>query len=79
MWNEISPGTPMERRMYDETERMIKAYGNHPSFLLMSPSNEPAGQWKEALPKWVEHFRREDPRRLYTTGTGWSLIDAPGP
>ncbi len=58
---------------------MIRAYGNHPSFLLLSPSNEPHGNWKPALTKWVEHYRREDPRRLYTTGTGWSLISRPGP
>jgi beta-galactosidase len=79
MWNEISPGSEMERMMYEETARMIKSYGNHPSFMLLSPSNEPGGNWKQSLPGWVEHFRREDPRRLYTTGTGWSLIDAPGP
>jgi hypothetical protein len=79
MWNEISPGSTMERMLYEETSRMIRAYGNHPSFLLLSPSNEPGGRWKEALPKWVEHWRNEDPRRLYTTGTGWSLIDVPGP
>jgi beta-galactosidase len=79
MWNEISPGSEMERMMIEETERMIRAYGNHPSFMLLSPSNEPGGRWKESLPKWVERFRREDPRRLYTTGTGWSLIDTPGP
>ena len=79
MWNDISPGTAMERMMYEETDRMIKAYGNHPSFTLLSPSNEPKGRWKESLPKWVEHYRKEDPRRLYTTGTGWSLIDVPGP
>ena len=35
MWNEISPGTPMERMLYEETDRMIKAYGNHPSFMLL--------------------------------------------
>ena len=70
MWNEISPGTLMERMLYDETDRMIKAYGNHPSFMLLSASNEPKGKWKESLPRWVERFRREDPRRLYTTGTG---------
>ena len=70
MWNEISPGTPMERMLYDETDRMIKAYGNHPSFMLLSASNEPKGKWQESLSKWVEHYRREDPRRLYTTGTG---------
>ncbi|HEU4391445.1 MAG TPA: glycoside hydrolase family 2 TIM barrel-domain containing protein, partial [Blastocatellia bacterium] len=79
MWNQISPGTEIERMMYEETERMIKAYGNHPSFVLMSPSNEPGGRWKESLPKWVSYFREKDPRRLYTTGTGWSLIDTPGP
>ena len=79
MWNEISPGTPMEKTLYAETERMLRAYGNHPSFVLLSPSNEPKGRWKQALPAWVEHFRAKDPRHLYTTGTGWSLIDEPGP
>ncbi len=79
MWNEISPGTPMERMLYDETERIIRAYGNHPSFVLLSPSNEPHGRWMDSLPKWVEYFRKEDSRRLYTTGTGWSLINSPGP
>lgn len=70
MWNEISPGTPMERMLYEETDRMIRAYGNHPSFMLLSASNEPKGKWQEALSKWVEHYRKEDPRRLYASGTG---------
>jgi beta-galactosidase len=70
MWNEISPDTPMERILYDETNRMIKAYGNHPSFMLLSPSNEPKGKWKEALARWVEVYRKIDPRRLYANGTG---------
>jgi hypothetical protein len=79
MWNELSPGTPMEAMLYKETDRIIKAYGNHPSFVLLSPSNEPHGRFKESLPKWVEYYRKKDARRLYTTGTGWSLIDSPGP
>jgi len=70
MWNEISPGSPMEHMLYEETDRLLKAYGNHPSFMLMSASNEPKGKWQEALSKWVERYRKEDPRRLYTTGTG---------
>jgi hypothetical protein len=70
MWNEISPDTPMEQMLYEETDRMIKAYGNHPSFMLLSASNEPKGKWKEALAKWVERYRKEDPRRLYANGTG---------
>ncbi len=78
MWNVISPDTPMEKRMYEETDAMLREYGNHPSFALFSPSNEPKGHWKDSLPRWVEHYRKEDPRRLYTTGTGWPLIDVPG-
>lgn len=70
MWNEISPDTPMERVLYEETERMIKAYGNHPSFMLLSASNEPKGNWQPALAKWADSFRKKDPRRLYTRGTG---------
>jgi len=77
MWNEISPDTPMDRMLYEETDRMIKAYGNHPSFMLLSASNEPKGKWKESLSKWVEHYRKEDPRRLYTSGTGHTEREVP--
>ena len=77
MWNEISPGLVMERTLYDETDKLIKAYGNHPSFMLLSPSNEPKGNWHESLSRWVEHYRREDPRRLYTTGTGHTERELP--
>ncbi|HJQ35086.1 MAG TPA: discoidin domain-containing protein [Pyrinomonadaceae bacterium] len=79
MWNEISPGTPLEQMLYAETERMIRAYGNHPSFVMLSASNEPKGRWKQSLPKWAEHFRAEDPRRLYTTGTGHTDREIPEP
>lgn len=79
MWNEISPGMPMEQMLYDETDRMIKAYGNHPSFILLSASNEPKGRWKESLGKWVEHYRQEDPRRLYANGTGHTERELPNP
>jgi beta-galactosidase len=70
MWNEINPGTVMEKMLYDETDRMIRAYGNHPSLMLLSASNEPKGKWQDSLSKWVEHYRQEDPRRLYASGTG---------
>jgi beta-galactosidase len=79
MWNDFSPGSAMEKMLYAETERILRAYGNHPSFVLLSASNEAHGNWKPCLTQWVEHFRAEDPRRLYTPDTGWSLIDEPGP
>jgi hypothetical protein len=77
MWNDVSPGTPMEAMLYEETELMIRAYGNHPSFLLFSPSNEPKGRWKEAFDKWIAHYRVADPRRLYTNGTGHTEREVP--
>jgi beta-galactosidase len=79
MWNDFSPGGEMEKMLYAETERILRTYGNHPSFVLLSASNEAHGNWKPCLTQWVEHFRSEDPRRLYTPDTGWSLIDEPGP
>ncbi len=78
MWNEVSPGTEMEKMLYEETELMIKHYGNHPSFLLFSPSNEPKGRWKQAFDKWIAHYRIADPRRIYTNGTGHTEPSVPG-
>ncbi|HEX7987548.1 MAG TPA: discoidin domain-containing protein, partial [Duganella sp.] len=78
MWNEISPGTPMDKMLYEETARMIKAYGNHPSFILLSPANEPKGRWKEAFDAWIAHYRKADPRRLYSNGTGHTEKEVPG-
>lgn len=79
MWNTFNPGSPMEAMLYSETERIIRAYGNHPSFLMLSASNEPKGRWQNVLPQWAEHFRAADPRRLYTSGTGFTEADSPGP
>jgi hypothetical protein len=78
MWNEVSPGTAMDKMLYEETERIIKAYGNHPSFLLLSPGNEPKGKWKEAFDLWIAHYRKADPRRLYSNGTGHTEKEMPG-
>jgi hypothetical protein len=78
MWNEVSPGTAMDKMLYEETERMIRAYGNHPSFILLSPGNEPKGRWKEAFDVWIAHYRKADPRRLYSNGTGHTEKEVPG-
>ncbi|MEO7101416.1 MAG: discoidin domain-containing protein [Luteolibacter sp.] len=79
MWNPFFEGSEITKMLYTETERIIRAYGNHPSFVMFSPSNEPKGRWQEVLAEWVKHWRAEDPRRLWTTGTGWAILDKPGP
>jgi beta-galactosidase len=76
MWNDFSPGGAMEKQLYSETERILGKFGNHPSLMLVSASNEAHGNWKPVLSQWVKHFRAEDPRHLYTPDTGWGLIES---
>jgi beta-galactosidase len=68
MWNSFNPA--MVAMLNAETERMERNYGNHPSFILLSPSNEPAGSYAALLPAWAARWNTEDPRRLYCGGTG---------
>lgn len=68
----IGDGKPVDQWVYEETDRILKAYGNHPSFLLMPYGNEPGGRNAAAyLAKWVDHYKARDPRRLWTGGSGW--------
>jgi hypothetical protein len=67
----------MEAMLYDETDRILRDFGNHPSLMLISAMNEAHGNWQPSLSKWVKHFREQDPRHLYTPDTGWSLINSP--
>lgn len=51
-----------------EAERMLAAYGNHPSFMLLSLGNELQGDMS-ALDAFVRQLRQRDNRRLYTATT----------
>jgi beta-galactosidase len=78
MWNAFNPGSPTAKMLEDETARIIKAYGNHPSFLLLSASNETSGNWTPVLIPWTANWYKADPRRLYCTNTGRSSATAEG-
>ncbi|MGO8837933.1 MAG: sugar-binding domain-containing protein [Limisphaerales bacterium] len=72
---ELGAGRPVDQWVYDETARILKAYGNHPSFVLMPYGNEPGGRNANAyLAGYVSHFKALDPRRLWTTGSGWPQL-----
>lgn len=71
----VGDGGPLDAWVYAEGDRMLALYGNHPSFVMMSYGNEPAGRrHAEWLGGLVNHWRRNDPRRLYTSGAGWPMI-----
>jgi hypothetical protein len=71
----LGDGKPVDEWIYQEADRILRAYGNHPSFLLLPYGNEPGGKQHAAfLAKWVNHAKAKDPRRLYTSGAGWPQI-----
>lgn len=71
----IGDGKPLDQYIYDESSRMIKAYGNHPSFCFMAYGNEPSGKnQKKYLADFVTYWKRKDPRKLYTTAGGWPVV-----
>ena len=64
--------SPVTRQfLEDETARILAAYGNHPSFILLSPSNEPRN-YAHFTPQWAATNYARDNRRLYSAGTGWN-------
>jgi len=71
----LGDGKPVDAWLYAEAERILKTYGNHPSFVLMPYGNEPGGKNSGSwLAKWVAHWKATDSRRLYTSGSGWPQI-----
>jgi hypothetical protein len=71
----LGDGKRADQWVYEETDRILKYYGNHPSLLLMLYGNEPGGDHASAyLAKYVEHFKAKDPRRLWSSGSGWPQL-----
>jgi hypothetical protein len=71
----IGDGKPLDQYLYDESDRMVKAYGNHPSFCFMLYGNEPAGENQEEwLTEFITYWKKRDPRRLYSSGAGWPML-----
>ncbi len=72
----IGDGKPFDKYLYEESERMVQAYGNHPSFCMMLYGNEPGGKNQNAfLGEFVTYWKNKDSRRIYTSGAGWPILD----
>ena len=70
----LGNGEPIDDYLWAEAERMMKTYGNHPSFCMMAIGNEPRGNWVEWVSRFVDYWKDKDPRRVYTgasVGGGW--------
>jgi hypothetical protein len=75
----LGDGLPIDQYIYDESNRIVKAYGNHPSFCMMLYGNEPGGKNHVAyLKSFVNYWKAKDSRRIYSTGAGWPVVPENG-
>lgn len=66
-------------RLLAEGRALMRAYGNHPSFVLFSPGNELWSGHERAL-NVIRELKRLDPRHLYAQGSNNSIgYAAPAP
>jgi len=71
----LGDGLPVDRYIYEESDRIIKEYGNHPSFCMLAYGNEPGGEHQEEyLSGLLKYWKSKDNRRVYTSGAGWPFI-----
>jgi hypothetical protein len=76
-WGDIKESAPGTAFLRAELIRIIKAYGNHPSFALMSMGNEHSGDWT-VLGDFVDMAKRLDARRLYAASSNEYIRKGPG-
>jgi hypothetical protein len=66
---------PIDTFIYDEGDRILAEYGNHPSFCMLAYGNEPAGrEHRNYLGELLEYWKAKDDRRVYTSAAGWPVI-----
>lgn len=74
-WARVGDGDYIDQWFYEESERIVREYGNHPSFCMFLYGNEPGGRnHKEYLAGFVEHWKNKDRRFVYTAGASWPYV-----
>lgn len=72
----VGYGEPVDAFIMAESRRILREYGNHPSFVMFAHGNEPAGSNQHAyLSEFVRTLRAEDARRVYTGAAGWPVLE----
>lgn len=68
----VGCGEPIDQFVNEETERIMREYGNHPSFVMFAHGNEATGcNIDKFFGDYVSYWKKKDNRRMYTSGTGW--------
>jgi hypothetical protein len=76
LWGRISrENTNLNAFLLREARQLLDYMGNHPSFMMFSLGNELNGEI-EVMREWVNSFKQQDPRHLYSFGSnnnlGWA-------
>lgn len=74
VWTTLGTDPKVDTFVYAEGDRILAAYGNHPSFCMLAVGNEPSGNHIPFLKKIVRYWQGKDPRRVYTSCAGWPVI-----
>ena len=76
VWTTVGNGGYIDEWIYAESDRILKEYGNHPSFCLLIHGNEPGGRNQAPyLSELVDYWKAKDNRRAYSSGAGWPYIE----
>ena len=74
-WTCVGDGNSQDEWFIKESDRIVKEYGNHPSFCLLAYGNEPSGGNQGTyLNNLMRHWKQTDGRRLYTSAAGWPQV-----
>lgn len=74
-WTSVGDGNKQDQWIKEEGDRILKEYGNHPSFCMFAYGNEPSGgNQVNYLNDLVVYWKQNDSRRLYTSAGGWPLV-----
>lgn len=75
-WATVGDGDYSDQWFRDESDRILKEYGNHPSFCMMAYGNEPSGANQgKYLSELIDYWKSKDLRRVYTSAGGWPYVE----
>lgn len=70
----LGNGQPVDKYLMDETIALTKEYGNYASYCMLACGNEPSGRWVPWVSKFVDYWKANDSRHVYTgasVGNSW--------
>jgi beta-galactosidase len=63
-----------DKFVQDELQRMLDAYGNHPSFTMLCIGNELGNSDFDVMQEWIKKLKATDSRRLYAVSTARKIM-----